>query len=82
MTKVRALLGVLTMLVFVAGCGSVSDQDQARQEAKKKVESKGQHVRQEAKEKVEAKKQEAKTNVEALQKKVDDLQKDVDDLRK
>ena len=63
MTEVRALLAVLTMLVFVAfaaGCGSVSDQEQARQEAKKKVESKGQQIRQEAKEKVEAKKQEAK----------------------
>jgi hypothetical protein len=54
------MLGVPTMLVFVAfaaGCGTASIQDQARQEAKKKVESKSQDVRQEAKEKVEAKKQ-------------------------
>jgi hypothetical protein len=48
MTKVRALLGVLAVLVlvaFAAGCGLVSDQGQARQEAKKKVEAKGQQVR-------------------------------------
>ena len=85
MTKVRALLGVLPVLVFVAlaaGCGPVSDQDQTQQEAKKKVESRGQQVRQEAKEKVEAKKQEAKKKVEAVQERVDDLQKDVDGLKK
>jgi len=39
MTKDRALVGVMAMLVllaFAAGCGLVSDQD--RQEAKKKVD--------------------------------------------
>ena len=85
MTKVWALLGVLTILVvvaFAAGCGTASDKDQARQGAKKKVESKSQDVRQEAKEKVQARKQEAKNKVEALQEKVDDLRKDVDDLKK
>ena len=74
MTKVWALLGVLTILVvvaFAAGCGTASDKDQARQGAKKKVESKSQDVRQEAKEKVQP-----------LQEKVDDLRKDVDDLKK
>jgi predicted RNase H-like nuclease (RuvC/YqgF family) len=94
--KVRALLGalVVTVLVaFAAGCGSVSDQNQARQEAKEKVEAKGQQARQEAekkvnekkqelKKKVEAKKQEVKEKVEALQKQVDDLQKEVQDLQK
>jgi septal ring factor EnvC (AmiA/AmiB activator) len=85
MTKVRALLGVLTvpvLVAFAAGCGPVSDQNQARQEVKKKVEATGQQVRQEAQEKVEAKKQEVKMRVEALQEKVDDLQKDVEDLKK
>jgi septal ring factor EnvC (AmiA/AmiB activator) len=85
MTKVWALLGVLTILVvvaFAAGCGTASDKDQARQGAKKKVESKSQDVRQEAKEKVQARKQEAKNKVEALQEKVNDLKKDVDDLKK
>jgi hypothetical protein len=44
MTKVRTLVGVLAVLVFVgfvAGCGSASDQ--ARQEAKK-GENKAQQI--------------------------------------
>jgi ABC-type phosphate transport system substrate-binding protein len=56
MTKVRALVGVLAVLVslaFAAGCGLVSDQ--TKQEAKKKVESKAQQAEQEAKKKIEAK---------------------------
>jgi hypothetical protein len=56
MTKVRALVGVVAVLVLVglaAGCGLVSDQ--TRQEAKKKIEDKGQQARLEAKEKVNAK---------------------------
>jgi len=95
MTKVRALLvglAVLVLLAFAAGCGLISDQ--ARQEAKKKVEAKGQQARQEAKKKVEAKGQQArrelKKKVEAgqgdLKKKVDDLKKEVEagqgDLKK
>jgi hypothetical protein len=45
MPKVRPLVGVVAALVFVVlavGCGLVSDQ--GRQEAKKKVEAKGQQV--------------------------------------
>jgi len=94
MTKVRALVWVLAVLVlmgFAAGCGQVSDQ--ARQEAKKKVENKGQQAQQDAKKKVNAKKQEVKKKVEAgqedvkkivndLQKKVNDLQKEVSELQK
>jgi len=70
MTKVRVLLGVLTVLVLVGsavGCGLVSDQ--TKQEAKNKVESKAQQAKQEAKKKVENKAQqiqkEAKQKVEA-----------------
>jgi outer membrane murein-binding lipoprotein Lpp len=38
--KARMLLGVLVVLVaFAAGCGSSSDQDGARQEAKEKIEA-------------------------------------------
>jgi TolA-binding protein len=69
-TKDRALLGVLAVLVlvaFVAGCGLVPDQGQVRQEAKKKVD--------ELKKKVEVAQEDVK-------KKVDDVQKDVNDLKK
>jgi peptidoglycan hydrolase CwlO-like protein len=70
-TKVRALLGILAVLVlvaFVAGCGGLlPDQGQVRHEVKKKVE---------------AKKQRAKKEVTDLQKKVDNVQKDVNDLQK
>jgi hypothetical protein len=55
MTEIRVLLGVLGVLLlvgFAAGCGLVSDQ--TKQEAKKKVEDKGQQVKQEVKKKVEA----------------------------
>src|SRR5215216_3173562 len=88
LTKVRVLLGVLAVLVLVGsatGCGLVSDQ--TKQEAKKKVEAKGQQAKQEAKKKVEAKgpqaKQEVKKKIEAgredLQTKVEDLKKKVED---
>jgi len=87
MSKVRALvwvLAVLTIAGLAAGCGQISDR--AQQEAKKKVENKGQQVQKEAKEKVEAKKQQAKEKVEAgskdLEKKVDDLKMEVNGLRK
>lgn len=76
MTEVRVVLGVLGVLLlvgFAAGCGLVSDQ--TKQEAKKKVEAKGQQVKQEVKGKVEA-------GQEDLKKKVDDVQKDVNDLEK
>jgi septal ring factor EnvC (AmiA/AmiB activator) len=86
MTKVRTMLGVLSVLVlaaFAAGCeGSVSDQNQGQQGAKENVEAKGQQVRQEAKEKVNARKQEAKKNVEDLQKKVKNVKTEVDGLQK
>jgi uncharacterized protein HemX len=65
-TKDRALLGALAVLVlvaFVAGCGLVPDQGQVRQEAKKKVE---------------ARKQQAKKDVNDLQKKVNELLKKID----
>jgi uncharacterized protein HemX len=65
-TKDRALLGALAVLVlvaFVAGCGLVPDQGQVRQEAKKKVE---------------ARKQQAKKEVTDLQKKVNELLKKID----
>jgi hypothetical protein len=55
MTKVRVLLGVLGVLLlvgFVVGCGLVSDQ--TKQDAKKKIEAKGQQAKQEAKKRVEA----------------------------
>jgi hypothetical protein len=51
-TKVRALLGVLAVLVlvaFVAGCVLIPDQGQARQGAKKKVEAKRQEAKKELK---------------------------------
>jgi len=44
-TKVRALVGVLAVLMlvaFAAGCGQASVQGQAGQEVKKKVEDKAQ----------------------------------------
>jgi hypothetical protein len=68
MTKVRALVGgvaVLVLLAFAAGCGLVSDQ--ARQEAREKVEAK----KQEVEEKVEAKRQEVEEKLDDLQKKVE-----------
>ena len=66
MTEVRVLLGVLGVLLlvgFAAGCGLVSDQ--TKQEAKKKVEAKGQQVKQEVKKKVEAGKEDLKKKVDA-----------------
>jgi uncharacterized protein HemX len=66
MRKVRVLLEVLAVLVFVGsatGCGLVSDQ--TKQDAKNKVESKAQQVKQEAKKKVEEKARQAKKKVEA-----------------
>jgi TolA-binding protein len=87
MTEVRVLLGVLGVLLllgFAAGCGLVSDQ--TKQEAKKKVEAKGQQVKQEVKKKVEAGKEDLKKKVDDLQKKVEvgkeDLEKKVDDVQK
>ena len=84
MTEVRVVLGVLGVLLlvgFAAGCGLVPDQ--TKQEAKKKIEAKGQQAKQEAKKKVEAKgqqvKQELKKKVEAGQ---EDLEKKVDELLK
>jgi hypothetical protein len=84
MAKVRALLGVLAVMVLVvsaAGCGLVSDQ--TRQQVKEKVEAKGKQAEQVVKKKVEAKgqqvEQEVKNKVETGQR---DLQKKVDDLRK
>jgi gas vesicle protein len=88
-TKVRALLGILAVLVlvaFVAGCGLVPDRGQVRQEAKKKIEAKKQQAKQEVKKeatdlqkKVNAKKQEVRKKVEAGQ---EDLKKKVEDLKK
>jgi hypothetical protein len=68
MTEVRVLLGVLGVLLllgFAAGCGLVSDQ--TKQEAKKKVEAKGQQVKQEVKKKVEAGKEDLEKKVDALE---------------
>src|SRR5215218_7508362 len=65
MRKVRVLLGVLAVLVFVGsatGCGLLSDQ--TKQEAKNKVESKAQQAKQEAKKKVESKARQAKKKIE------------------
>jgi peptidoglycan hydrolase CwlO-like protein len=73
-SKVRVLLGALVVLVLVAlaaRCGPDSDQGQARQEATKNIEAKGQQARQTLKKKVEG-----------LQKQVDDLHKEVQDLQK
>ena len=50
MTKVRALLGVLAVMVLVmsgAGCGIVSDQ--TKQDVKKKIEAKAKQAKQEVK---------------------------------
>src|SRR5215217_3004997 len=72
MTKVRTLLGVLTVLVLVAsaaGCGSRADQ--TGQEAKEKVVAKKQDVHKRA----EAKK--LQQEVEGLQQEVHDLQKEI-----
>jgi gas vesicle protein len=95
MRKVRVLLGILAVLVFVgsaSGCGLVSDQ--TKQDAKNKVESKAQQVKQEAKKKVEEKARQAKKKVEAkgpqakqeVKKKIEagreDLKKKVEDLKK
>src|SRR5215217_6826484 len=79
MTKVRTLLGVLTVLVLVAsaaGCGSRADQ--TGQEAKEKVVAKKQDVHKRA----EAKKQEIEKEVEYVQKKAKNLQQEVHDLQK
>src|SRR5215204_655157 len=68
MTKVRTLLGVLTVLVLVAsaaGCGSRADQ-----------------TGQEAKEKVVAKKQDVQKKAKNLQQEVEGLQQEVHDLQK
>src|SRR5215211_6402230 len=83
MTEVRVVLGVLGVLLlvgFAAGCGLVSDQ--TKQEAKKKIEAKGQQAKQEAKKKVEAGQEDLNQKVNDLQKKLDDVQKDVNDLEK
>src|SRR5215204_3252496 len=72
-TKVRALLGVLAVLVlvaFVAGCGLVPDQGQARHEVKKKVEV--------AQEDLEKKVDDVQKDVNDLQKKVNELLKKID----
>jgi uncharacterized protein HemX len=72
-SKVRVLLGALAVLVLVAlaaGCGLVSDQ--AKQQAREKIEDRGQQARQEANKKVEAKRQEVRKRVETGQ---EDLQK-------
>jgi len=78
MTKVRTLLGVLTVLVLVAsaaGCGSRADQ--TGQEAKEKVVAKKQDVHKRA----EAKKQEIEKEVEYVQKKAKNLQQEVEGLQ-
>jgi gas vesicle protein len=83
MTKVRVLLGGLVMLVllaFVAGCGLVPDQ--TKQEAKKKVEAKGQQVRENLKKKVEAGQEDLKKKVDEVQTKLDDVQTKVNELLK
>ena len=75
MTEVRVLLGVLGVLLlvgFAAGCGVVSDQ--TKQEAKRKVEAKGQQVKQEVKKKVEAGQEDLKKKVDELLRKVDALE--------
>src|SRR5215213_2985101 len=78
MTKVRTLLGVLTVLVLVAsaaGCGSRAEQ--TGQEAKEKVVAKKQDVHKRA----EAKKQEIEKEVEYVQKKAKNLQQEVEGLQ-
>jgi len=83
MTEVRVLLGVLGVLLlvgFAAGCGLVPDH--TKQEAKKKVEAKGQQVKQEVKKKVEAGQEDLKKKVDDVHKDVNDLEKKVDELLK
>jgi len=65
--------GHARLLAFVAGCGLVSDQ--TKQEAKKKVEAKGQQVREDLKKKVD----EVQTKLDDVQTKVNELLKKVDD---
>ena len=65
-------LAMLVLLAFVAGCGLVSDQ--TKQEAKKKVEAKGQQVREDLKKKVD----EVQTKLDDVQTKVNELLKKVD----
>jgi len=79
MTKDRALVGVMAVLVllaFAVGCGLVSDQD--RQEAKKKVEAKEQEV----KKRVEAGQEDLEKKVDDLDEKLDDVEKKVDEVLK
>jgi peptidoglycan hydrolase CwlO-like protein len=69
----------LALLVLAVGCGLVSDQ--GRREAKKKVEAKGQQARQEAKKKVDevqTKLDDVQTKLDDVLKKVDELLKKVD----
>jgi gas vesicle protein len=71
-----------------AGCGLVPDQ--AKQQAKEKVQQRAQQAKKEAKNKIEAKgeqaRQKAKNKVEArqedLQKKVDEVEKKVEEVHK
>ena len=75
MTQVRVLLGVMGVLLlvgFAVGCGLISDQ--TKQDAKKKIEAKGQQAKQEAKKRVEARGQQVKQEV---QKKVEADQEDL-----
>jgi uncharacterized protein YlxW (UPF0749 family) len=68
MTKIRALQGVLAVLVllaFAAGCGQGSDQ-----------------VKQEVKKKVEAGQEDLRKTVDHVQRDVNDLQKKVNELLK
>src|SRR5215217_3515506 len=91
-TKDRALLGALAVLVlvaFVAGCGLVPDQGQVRQEAKKKVEARKQQAKKEVKKevtdlkkKVDDLQEKVEVAKEEVEKKVDNVQKDVNDLQK
>src|SRR5215204_3469212 len=84
MTKVRALLGVsavLVFLAFVAGCGLVSGQDQALKEKKKTEELQKKLDAQEQKEKQQKEEKEA-ARQEELEKQVEDLQEKVEDQEK
>ena len=72
MKIVRALLMIpvaIVLLVSVAGCGIISDQ--AKQDAKKKVEARKQQVEQKIKKK-------AQTGQKNLENKVDELIKKLD----
>jgi gas vesicle protein len=84
MTKIRAFLGVLAVVLLVvsaAGCGTASDQ--TKQEAKNKFEDKATQAKQEVKQKTEDKKQQAKKKVEDKGKKPkQEIEKKVDDLKK